>query len=403
MAGPQKRRSGGIPRGLAKTGPVLFSYGFRPFFLGAAVLAIVAMALWIVALTSGLPVGGSYGAAHWHAHEMLFGFAPAVVAGFLLTAVPNWTGRLPVSGRPLMALFSLWVAGRIVLLQPDLIDVTFATVLDGLFLPALLLIFAREIVAGRKWKDLKVLIVLALLSAANIGFHVATLSGEHGGLAQRLAVSAYTVLIMIMGGRIIPSFSRNWLNQRGEKRFPIPFNAFDTVAIAGGAVALGGWTLLPESRLTGLIALCAFGLHVARLVRWRGHAVFAEKLLFILHLAYAFVPLGLLAIALGTQGYLASNAVLHVLTVGAIATMMLAVMARATRGHTGRVLAASPMTTLSYVAILMAAMLRPAADFLPDHMTELLAAAGLFWIAAFALFVLEYGPMLARVRRIAIS
>ncbi|MBC7337978.1 MAG: NnrS family protein, partial [Clostridia bacterium] len=112
MAGPQKRRSGGIPRGLATTGPVLFSYGFRPFFLGAALMAIVAMALWILALTSGLPVGGSYGAAHWHAHEMLFGFAPAVVAGFLLTSVPNWTGRLPVSGRPLMALFGLWAAGR---------------------------------------------------------------------------------------------------------------------------------------------------------------------------------------------------------------------------------------------------------------------------------------------------
>ena len=403
MASPQKRRSGGIPRGLATTGPVLFSYGFRPFFLGAALMAIMAMALWILALTSGLPIGGSYGAAQWHAHEMLFGFAPAVVAGFLLTAVPNWTGRLPVSGRPLMALFGLWVAGRVVLLQPDLIGVGFAAALDGLFLPVLLLVFAREIVAGRKWKDLKVLVVLGVLSAANIGFHGVTLIGEHGGLAQRLAVSAYVVLIMIMGGRIIPSFSRNWLNQRGEKRFPIPFNAFDTIAIAGGAVALLGWTLLPGSRLTGLIALCAFGLHVARLVRWRGHAVFAEKLLFILHLAYAFVPLGLLAIALGTQGHLAGNAVLHVLTVGAIATMMLAVMARATRGHTGRVLAASPITTLSYVAILLAALLRPAADFLPAHMTELSAAAGLFWIVAFTLFVLEYGPMLARVRRIAIS
>lgn len=403
MAGPQKLRSGGIPRGLATTGPILFSYGFRPFFLGAALMAIAAMVLWILALTADLPIGGSYGAAHWHAHEMLFGFAPAVVAGFLLTSVPNWTGRLPVSGRPLMALFGLWVVGRIALLQPDLIGIGPATALDGLFLPALFLIFAREIVAGRKWKDLKVLVVLALLSAANIGFHVATLIGEHGGLAERLAVSAYTVLIMIMGGRIIPSFSRNWLNQRGEKRFPIPFNTFDTVAIAGGAVALGGWTILPDSRLTGLIALLAFGLHIVRLKRWRGHAVFAEKLLFILHTAYAFIPLGFLAIALGTQDYLGANSVLHVLTVGAMATMMLAVMARATRGHTGRVLAASPMTTQSYVAILLAALLRPAADLLPNHMTTLFTAAGLFWIAAFALFVVEYGPMLTRVRRVGLA
>jgi len=396
-------RSGGIPRGLSKTGPVLFSYGFRPFFLGAGLMAIAAMVLWILALTMGLEIGGSYGALHWHAHEMLFGFAPAVVAGFLLTAVPNWTGRLPVSGRPLMMLFGLWLAGRLVLLQPDLIGVEIATVIDSLFLPALLIICAREIVAGRKWKDLKVLMVLTFLSVANVGFHVTTLIGEHGGLTQRLAVSAYVILIMIIGGRIIPSFSRNWLNQHGATRFPIPFNSFDTVAIVAGAVALGGWTLLPESHLTGLLALVAFGLHVARLVRWRGHAVFAEKLLFILHLAYGFVPLGFLAIALGSEGYLATNSVLHVMTVGAISAMMLAVMTRATRGHTGRVLAASRTTTLSYVAILLAALLRPAADLLPDYTMEFYSGAGFFWIAAFTLFVFEYGPMLARVRRVAIG
>jgi len=366
-------------------------------------MAIAAMVLWILALTTGLEIGGSYGGLHWHAHEMLFGFAPAVVAGFLLTAVPNWTGRLPVSGRPLMVLFGLWLSGRLVLLQPDLIGIEIAAAIDSLFLPALFFICAREIVAGRKWKDLKVLLVLTFLSVANVGFHVTALSGEHGGLMQRLAVSAYVVLIMIIGGRIIPSFSRNWLNQRSVTRFPIPFNNFDTAAIIGGAVALGGWTLLPESRLTGLIALASFGLHVARLVRWRGHAVFAEKLLFILHLAYGFVPLGFLAIALGTQDYLAANSVLHIMTVGAIGTMMLAVMTRATRGHTGRVLAASRTTTLSYAAILLAALLRPAADLLPDYMMELYSAAGLFWIVAFALFVFEYGPMLSRVRRVAIG
>ncbi|MBC7152269.1 MAG: NnrS family protein [Rhizobium sp.] len=403
MTSQHTARSGGIPRGLSKTGPVLFSYGFRPFFLGAGLMAIAAMVLWILALTTGLEIGGSYGGHHWHAHEMLFGFAPAVVAGFLLTAVPNWTGRLPVSGRPLVMLFGLWLAGRLVLLQPDLIGVKIAAAVDSLFLPALLFICAREIVAGRKWKDLKVLIVLAFLSAANICFHVTALSGEHGGLAQRLAVSAYVVLIMIIGGRIIPSFSRNWLNQHGAKRFPIAFNRFDIAAIVGGAVALGGWTLLPGSRLTGLLALIAFGLHVARLARWRGHAVFAEKLLFILHLAYGFVPLGFLAIALGTEGYLATNSVLHVMTVGAIAAMMLAVMTRATRGHTGRVLTASRITTLSYAFILLAALFRPAADLLPDYMMELYSAAGFFWIAAFALFVFEYGPMLARVRRVAIA
>lgn len=394
------RPAGGIPRGLSRTGSVFFSYGFRPFFLGAAIVAIGVMFLWILALTQGLTVGGSYGASAWHAHEMLFGFASAVVTGFLLTAVPNWTGRLPVSGPPLMALFGLWLAGRIVLIDPDLLTVDIAVTIDSLFLPAFLFVCAREIIAGRKWKELKVLAILALLSLANIGFHVGTLTGETTGIVQRLAVSAYIVLIMIVGGRIIPSFSRNWLNQKGETRFPVPYNRFDAIAIIAGVVALGSWTLIPQERLTGGVALVAGGLHAARLLRWRGHTVFAEKLLFVLHTAYAFVPLGLFTVALGQWQQLAPNAVLHVMTVGAISMMMLAVMTRATRGHTGRVLTASKITTASYVALLFAALLRPAADFLPAQGLELYAAAGLCWMLAFGLFIFEYGPMLTRVRRV---
>lgn len=392
-------RRGGIPRGLSTTGPILFSYGFRPFFLAGGLVAIATMVLWILALAGKLEIGGSYGAHHWHAHEMLFGFAPAVVAGFLLTSIPNWTGRLPVSGRPLMALLALWLAGRLALLQPDIVSPVFAAAVDGLFLPILFLVFAREIVTGRKWRDAKVLVILATLASANIAFHILVLAGEHGGGIERLAVSAYVVLISIMGGRIIPSFTRNWLNQHGQTRFPVPFGRFDNIAIAIGAAALAGWTILPQSRLTTFAALVAFLLHGIRLARWRGHAVFAEKLLFILHAAYAFVPLGFLAIAFGAKGLLAANAVLHVLTVGAIATMMLAVMTRAIRGHTGRVLTASRMTTLSYTAILLAALLRPAADGIPQAAMMLYAGAGLAWILAFGLFVLEYGPMLVWVRR----
>ncbi|MCG5476958.1 MAG: NnrS family protein, partial [Sinorhizobium fredii] len=185
------KREGYVPRGLARTGPVLFSYGFRPFFLGAAVWAVVAMTLWVVALAGHLEVAGSYGAHAWHAHEMLFGFAPAVLAGFLLTAVPNWTGRLPVSGWPLAGLFALWLAGRAALLSPDMIGIPPAAAIDGLFLPALLLICAREVIAGRKWKDLKVLGGLLALSLANACFHFAVVTGDHVHIAMRLGISAY--------------------------------------------------------------------------------------------------------------------------------------------------------------------------------------------------------------------
>ncbi|ATN36084.1 short-chain dehydrogenase [Rhizobium sp. ACO-34A] len=393
------RPAGGIPRGLSKTGPVLFSYGFRPFFLGAAIVAMAAMILWIAALAGLVDVGGSYSAHHWHAHEMLFGFSSAVVAGFLLTAVPNWTGRLPVSGRPLAGLFALWVAGRLLMLWPDLTGLVPSVAIESLFLPVLLFICAREIIAGRKWKDLKVLGVLAVLSLANIGFHLDTLAGEHGGMVERLAVSAYLVLIMIIGGRIIPSFSRNWLNQKGETRFPVSYGRFDTVVIVIGALALACWSFRPDEPATLALAAVAGIAHAARLRRWRGLAVWPEKLLFILHVAYAFLPLGFAAIALGDRIGLGDTAIMHVMTVGAMAAMMLAVMTRATRGHTGRQLTSSRLTNASYVAILMAAILRPLADILPDQAMTLYSLAGLAWLTAFGLFLTEYGPMLARVRR----
>jgi len=393
------RVSRAVPRGLSRTGPVLFSYGFRPFFLGAGLWAIVAMALWIASITGHVELAGDYGAANWHAHEMLFGFASAVLAGFLLTAVPNWTGRLPVSGWPLGALFGLWCAGRIALLASDTIGVVPASIVDGLFLPALLTICTREVVAGRKWKDLKVLGGLLALSLANIIFHVAILAGGHDGLAIRLAVAAYVMLVMIVGGRILPSFTRNWLNKSGRTDFPVPYNRFDMVAILLGVGALAAWTILPEGPATAGLGFAAAALHCIRLHRWRGWTTHPEKLLVVLHVAYAFVPVGLAAIGLEALGYLEERSVLHLLSVGAIACMMLAVMTRASLGHTGRPLAASHLTVLSYAALILCALVRPLAEILPEASPTIYAMSGLLWIAAFGLFCLEYAPILARKRR----
>ncbi|MBD9625142.1 NnrS family protein [Ensifer sp. ENS06] len=391
--------SGGIPRGLSTTGPVLFSYGFRPFFLAAALWAIGAMALWIAALILGLDLAGDYGAAHWHAHEMLFGFSSAVLGGFLLTAIPNWTGRLPVSGRPLAALFGLWVIGRVALLSSGIIGLPVAAAVEALFLPVLLLICAREVIVGRKWKDLKVIGGLIILSAANIWFHLSVLGNLDVDAAARLAIGAYTMLIMIVGGRIVPSFTRNWLNKVGRTDFPVPYNRFDTAAILIGVAALGAWTFAPVHIVTAAIAVIACAFHTVRLLRWHGSPTWPEKLLFVLHAAYAFVPLGFLAISAGAIELLADYPVMHVLTVGVIAFMMLAVMTRATRGHTGRPLVGSALTSASYVAIAGAALIRPLAEVLPEHYHHLIALSGALWIAAFVLFTLEYGPMLVRERR----
>ncbi|MGI8399481.1 NnrS family protein [Agrobacterium deltaense] len=395
----RSRPKGGIPRGLARTGPVIFSYGFRPFFLGGALWAIVAMVLWIAALSGFIDLGGDYGAPNWHAHEMLFGFASAVLAGFLLTAVPNWTGRLPVSGKPLVWLFALWCAGRLFLLVPDQVGVVTAAAVDGLFLPALLAICAREVIAGRKWKDLKVLGGLLALSVANIVFHVAAIGGDHSQMATRLAVSAYTVLVIIVGGRIVPSFTRNWLNRFGRTDFPVPYNGFDTAAILIGIAALAVWTIEPESIVAVPTALLAAFMHAVRLIRWRGWTTWPEQVLVVLHVAYAFIPAGFITIALAAIDVMDTRSVLHVFTVGVIGCMMLAVMTRASLGHTGRKLAASRVTIAAYVALIACALLRPAAEFFPGAMMHLYACSAIFWIVGFGLFCVEYGPILTRERK----
>lgn len=386
-----------IPRGLAKDGAALWSYGFRPFFLGGAIWAVAAMALWIAALIHGLPLGGDYGPAQWHAHEMVFGFAPAVLAGFLLTAIPNWTGCLPVSGRALIGLASVWAAGRAVMAGAALTGPWLAALIDSAFLPLVLAMAAREIVAGRKWNDLKVLGGVAAIMAGNLGFHGAVLLGGHPGAWLRAAVAGYVLLVLIIGGRIIPSFTRNWLARQGAGAMPVAYDRFDMGVIALSALALAIWTLAPESRLAAFACAVAGVLNGARLVRWRGLAVRSESLLFVLHAAYAFVPLGFLALSAAGMGLLMPASALHVLSVGVIATMMLAVMTRATRGHTGQALTATRWTALSYMCLFAAALARPMADL--TGLVGLMEASGLLWIAAFGLFVAEHLGMLLRVRR----
>lgn len=386
-----------VPRGLARDGAALWSYGFRPFFLGAGLWAVAAMALWIAALVHGLPLGGAYGAPLWHAHEMVFGFAPAVLAGFLLTAIPNWTGSLPVSGRPLMALAGLWALGRLAMAGAALTGPFPAALADMAFLPALLAIAAREIIAGRKWKDLKVLAAVAAIAAGNTGFHVAFFLGGDPALWLRAGVAGYVALIMVIGGRIVPSFTRNWLAQRGATALPVAYSRFDMGVTAFGAAVLALWCVMPAAALLAPAALVAAGLHAQRLARWRGLATRAEPLLFVLHAAYGLVVLGLLAIAAAAAGLIPAASALHVLTVGAIAAMMLAVMTRATRGHTGRALSASRLTGLSYLCLFAAALARPLADV--TGLFGLMEVAGLLWIAAFGLFTAEHAPMLLFRRR----
>ena len=388
---------GGIPRGLSREGPILFSYGFRPFFLGGALWAVLAMTLWILAMSGHGQPGGAYGAANWHMHEMLFGFGAAVLSGFMMTAVPNWTGRMPLSGRPLMALAALWLLGRLAMTWPPAGLVWLGPLTDALFLPAMVAVFATEIIAGKKWHNLPVVVAVTMVALANLGFHLAVLRGGDPTLAARAAVSAYVVLIMIIGGRITPSFTRNWLAKRGPGPLPIPFGRFDVLVIGVSGVTLALWIAAPESRAVALMGPVAAALNMARMLRWRGWRTWPEPLVLALHAGYAMLALGFAAIGLSGLGLLSTAAALHVFAVGAIAGEMLAVMGRATRGHTGRPLTASPLTCISYLAIWAAALLRPAAEI--GNYTLLIHLAGGFWMLAFGLYLLEYAPMLLRARK----
>lgn len=388
-----------VPRGIARTGPAILSYGFRPFFLGAGLFAVLAMLGWIGALTLGWDIGGSYGILDWHAHEMLFGYTSAALAGFMLTAIPNWTGRLPVSGRPLLVLVSLWLCGRLVMAAPDLLGLPLSMAIDALFLPLLALVAGIEITAGRNWKKIKILIGLLALSAANIGFHLAVAFAGTGMDAVRPTVSIYLMLIVLVGGRIIPSFTRNWLVKAGATRLPRPFARFDVAAMLALFAALLAWSLAPEHGLTIVLALLAALLQAIRLLRWRGWAVADEPLLIALHVAYGFVPLGLVGIAMAALGWIAAPSALHILAVGAIGGMTFAVMARASLGHTGRPASATPRLAVALLALALAAVLRPFAEILPEAYHLLLGLAGLFWLLAYGLFLLEFAPMLLRPRR----
>lgn len=382
-----------IPRGIATAGPAILSYGFRPFFLLAGVAAFIDMVAWIGALSGLWSVGGAAGPIAWHAHEMLFGYTAAAACGFILTAVPNWTGRLPVSGSPLLVLVAIWLGGRLCMAAPWLLGETISAVVDWLFLPALSFVVAREVIVGKNWQNLRVAAGLGFLAVLNGWFHLAILLDWDTGTIQRLTVSVYVMLISHIGGRIVPSFTRNFL----AKRFaPLPrtWGWLDNSALLATLVCLLIWSVLPDWWGVLPLGLAAATLQTLRLAGWRAWSTFDEPLLAVLHVAYAFVPLGLIAVSLAAIGVLSAPSALHVLTVGAIGMMTVAVMTRASRGHTGRPLTASPVTTATYVCLFLAALARPAAEVFPEAYHTLLVISGAAWILAFGLFVAEHGPML---------
>lgn len=378
-------------------GPALLRQGFRPFFFAAGVWALAGIALWLAMFTGALSLPTAFGAAAWHAHEMIFGYAAAVIAGFLLTAIPNWTGRLPVQGMALAVLVAIWALGRAAMATSAIIGSPLAAALDLAFLVLLIGVTLREILAGRNWRNLPMPAALAVLLLANVLSHLDAVGlAATGAIGQRLGIAVIIALISLIGGRIIPSFTRNWMAKRGATRMPAVAGPFDRLCLALVLAALVTWVAFPVDPLTGGMLIAAGLTSFARLARWRGFHTFDEPLVWSLHLGFAWVPTGLCLLGMGlvASTLVPSSAGLHALSAGAIGSMTLAVMTRASLGHSGRALTADGWTTAIYVLIAAAALSRVAAPVAQAFYTALLWASALFWVAAFGLFVGCYGRLL---------
>jgi uncharacterized protein involved in response to NO len=390
-----------IPRLKPQGGPALLSYGFRPFFLFGALYGVAAMLVWLPQYTGALSLPGAFAPLVWHAHEMIFGFIPAVVAGFLMTAVPNWTGRMPLQGSPLLALVLIWLAGRLAIALSGAIGWAATMVVDSAFLVALVGVMGREIVAGKNWRNLRVLAIVGASALANIGFHVeAHLTGA-GAHAQKFGVAAALALVILVGGRIVPSFTRNWLARNNPGPLPAGFDTVEKGVFGVTLAALAAWALGLGGRIAALLLVVA-GLGQAwRLVRWQGARARADALVLVMHTAYAFIPAGflLMAAAAAFPAAIPASAGLHAWMVGGVAGMILAVMTRASLGHTGRALQADGRTVAIYVALFVAALARIGAALAPGAAEPLLWGAALAWIAAFGGFAAVYGPYLTSPRR----
>lgn len=383
----------------------LLSYGFRVFFLFAGLYAVAAIAAWLFWL--GLQLAGETVTMQsfsglpqvWHGHEMVFGYAVAALAGFMLTAVPSWTGAQPLAGPSLGVLAAVWLAGRLALWFSAFLPGLLVAVLDLAFLPLFAGFVARQLMLKPAPRNLIFLALLALLFAANIAVHLEWLGEADDAAAWGLEVGIITLALMvaIIGGRIVPAFTRNALMRAGEsEHLPRGYPSLEIVSLAGSTALVLCYMANAPDGLTGSVAAVAAAAHLARLALWRWPATLGDPILWGLHLAYLWLPVGYAAIAAARLAYAFPEAVaLHALGIGAIGGMTLAVMTRAALGHTGRPLVVSRPIAVSYALIALAALGRVLAPVaLSAYYLELILLAGVLWIIGFGIFVAVYWPIL---------
>jgi uncharacterized protein involved in response to NO len=381
----------------------LLRLGFRPFFLSGAIFSMIAIVLWLLMYRGVItlsPLGGGY---WWHIHEMIFGFGGAIIAGFLLTAIQNWTGTRGAQGTTLLLLFTLWLVGRLVILFPDLLGNSITTIIDLSFLLTVAFVLAKPIIAIKQYRNLFFIPLLLLFTLANLEMHLAIYYPN----SFIITFSAYagvmlvTFLMSVMAGRVTPMFTANGTNT--AKVNPLPW--LDKITNGSLGIAMLYLLLQPVigfSELSfGVLLIIAGVFQTMRWLRWKPWITLNVPLLWSIHISIKFIAYGLILLGLS---YLItdipSNHLWHLLTVGGMGGLILAMISRVSLGHTGRPLSPPKVIVFAYFSIILAALVRSIGPWvLPEKTLMFIDISGTFWLLAFGIFVVTYAPMLMSARK----
>lgn len=381
----------------------LLRLGFRPFFLSGAIFSVIAIVLWLLMYRGTInfsPLGGGY---WWHIHEMIFGFGCAIIAGFLLTAVQNWTGARGAQGTVLLMLFLLWLAGRVVVLFPNLFGTELTTIIDLSFLPAVAFVLGKPIIAIKQYRNLFFVPLLMLFTLANIEMHLAIYNPE----TFTITFSAYagvvlvTFLMSVMAGRVVPMFTAN--GTQTPKATPAPW--LDKITNGSLGIAMVYLLLHPvlgfSETFFGILLIIAGVFQTMRWLRWRPWITLGVPLLWSIHASIKFIAYGLIILGLSyLVAEIPSNHIWHLLTVGGMGGLILAMISRVSLGHTGRPLSPPKAMTLAYLLIILAALIRAFGPWaLPEKTMMFIDISGTFWLLAFGIFTVTYAPMLMSARK----
>ena len=377
----------------------VFAAGFRPAFLAVGLAAFVLITIWVAVYVYGVTLPCPWPPTLWHAHEMMFGFIGAAIAGFLLTAVPNWTGQRGVAGAPLAALLVVWLAARGAIATASWWPAGVVAALDLAFFPMLASMIAPSLLraGNRNWP---LLLVLGALTACDAVFHFQLLRRDAAAALRAIlvAIDLALLLVTVIGGRIVPAFTSGAL--RGEGVTMRTFPGIGPAAIVAMAAVAIVDAVDPGGRTAAVTAGIAALVQAVRLAQWRSGRTLSKPLVWVLHLGYAWMPLGL---ALKCAALLSGAAIaafwLHALTVGALATMILGVITRAALGHSGRPLEPDPRTVIAYALLLLAGLARVFGfALLGLAYPVVILIAAFLWTGAFGLFLWVYAPILLSPR-----